>query len=328
MESIFTLVILQNRGSRIHQVSFSRSFVRLVGLIMGASFMVILGAAYDYYHLKQAAVDNSSLLQQAALQREEIARQQRQIHSFAGELHTLKSKLVRLNDFEKSIRIIANITQPNENKSFFGIGGSTPEEGEPLDKAAEHPGSMIRELHVQVASLGRAAEYQHSEFETILKQLREKQNTLASTPSILPARGRITSRFGYRRSPFTGRREMHKGLDIAASMGEPIAAAADGIVSFVGKKSFLGKIVVIDHGHGVSTRYAHCGRLLKKVGDRLRRGDIIAHVGNTGRSTGPHLHYEVRLNGVQVNPENYLLDMVSDPGIKLARLDRTPKFAK
>jgi murein DD-endopeptidase MepM/ murein hydrolase activator NlpD len=101
---------------------------------------------------------------------------------------------------------------------------------------------------------------------------------------------------------------MHSGIDIATSSGTPIMAPADGIVSFSGTKSGFGKVLVIDHGYGYTTFYGHCSALKKKVGDKVKRGDVVALVGNTGKSTGPHLHYEVRVNGVATNPTKYILD--------------------
>jgi murein DD-endopeptidase MepM/ murein hydrolase activator NlpD len=101
---------------------------------------------------------------------------------------------------------------------------------------------------------------------------------------------------------------LHKGLDIAARKGTPILATADGIVTFAGKKGLLGKTIVIDHGHGMKTRYGHNHKLLKKRGDRVKRWEPIALMGSSGRSTGPHTHYEVHLNGVPVNPEKYILN--------------------
>jgi murein DD-endopeptidase MepM/ murein hydrolase activator NlpD len=120
--------------------------------------------------------------------------------------------------------------------------------------------------------------------------------------------GWVTSNFGYRTSPFTGRREFHRGLDIATRSGTPILAPADGVVIFAGPKRLSGNMIIIDHGHGMTTNYGHIKQAHKKKGERVKRGDVIAEVGNTGRSTGPHLHYEVLLNGVSVNPEKYILN--------------------
>jgi murein DD-endopeptidase MepM/ murein hydrolase activator NlpD len=138
--------------------------------------------------------------------------------------------------------------------------------------------------------------------------LEGQRNLLASTPAIRPTSGWTTSRFGRRVSPFTGRKELHKGVDIANREGTVILATANGVVSYAGKKGAMGNIMVIDHGHGIVTRYAHLSKSLKKRGEKVKRGDIIAQMGNSGRSTGPHLHYEVHLNGVPVNPAKYILN--------------------
>lgn len=310
-------MIFRRCGSQIHQVSFLKKQLYCAGLFMIACLMAFSLMIYDYFQLKQTQTGKASVPKQIVDQQTEITRQHKQIQLFASEINTLKTKLISLNDFEKSIRTIANIAQPDKDAGLSGIGGSMPEDLSATVSLGKHQDSLMRAMHEQVANLHRASDRQYKEFETILRHLEEKQNILASTPSILPAEGRISSGFGYRISPFTGRSEMHKGLDVAALRGEPIHAAADGVVSFVGKKRFFGNMIVIDHGHGVSTRYAHCDTILMKDGDAVQRGDVVAQIGNTGRSTGPHLHYEVRLNGVQVNPKKYIMNMVVDKGLEL-----------
>jgi murein DD-endopeptidase MepM/ murein hydrolase activator NlpD len=138
--------------------------------------------------------------------------------------------------------------------------------------------------------------------------LEDQKVLLASTPSIWPAQGWLSSRFGYRQSPFTGQKEFHKGIDISARMNAPIVAPASGIVTYVGKDGGYGRVVRINHGHGVMTLFGHIEKALVKKGQRVKRGETIALVGNTGRSTGPHVHYEVHLNGVPVSPLRYILE--------------------
>jgi murein DD-endopeptidase MepM/ murein hydrolase activator NlpD len=140
------------------------------------------------------------------------------------------------------------------------------------------------------------------------ESLSERHSLLNSTPNIRPAKGWFTSRFGYRVSPFTGRSALHAGLDVAAAPGSPVYATADGVVTFAGYDEGFGKLVTIDHGYGVSTRYGHNSQIYVQVGQKLSRWDVIASVGNTGRSTGPHLHYEVRVNGIPRDPALYILD--------------------
>ena len=138
--------------------------------------------------------------------------------------------------------------------------------------------------------------------------LLDKESILRSTPSILPARGWITSYYGPRKSPHSGRKKMHEGLDIGGKTGTPILAPADGMISFSGHKPGFGKFVQIDHGYGLETIFGHANKLLVREGEKVKRGHTIALLGNTGLSTGPHLHYEVRVNGIAVDPLYYILD--------------------
>ncbi|MFZ5571216.1 MAG: M23 family metallopeptidase [Thermodesulfobacteriota bacterium] len=242
------------------------------------------------------------------VQQQEISGQRKQIQLFAAQLNTIKTKLVNLHAFEKKIRIIANIEKSDEQDSVFGVGGSIPEDLDAGLMITEKHASLIREMHEQVDQLDMASDNQQEGFTNLLKYLDDRKNLLASTPAVSPTSGWITSRFGYRRSPFTGRREFHKGLDISTRIGTPVIAAADGTITFADKKGLLGTMIIIDHGHGMVTRYAHLNSITKKAGHTVKRGDLIAEVGNSGRTTGPHLHYDVRLNGISVNPEKYILD--------------------
>jgi murein DD-endopeptidase MepM/ murein hydrolase activator NlpD len=137
--------------------------------------------------------------------------------------------------------------------------------------------------------------------------LLDKASILRSTPTILPSNGWITSYFGHRLSPYAGRIKMHEGIDVGAPYGAPIFAPADGVITFSGLKAGFGKFIQIDHGYGIETLYAHSQKLIVKKGDKVKRGALIAKVGSTGYSTGPHLHYEVRVNGIAVDPLYFVL---------------------
>jgi murein DD-endopeptidase MepM/ murein hydrolase activator NlpD len=143
---------------------------------------------------------------------------------------------------------------------------------------------------------------------TLHDLLENQKRTLASTPSIWPARGWLSSRFGYRNSPFSSAREFHRGIDISTRMNAPIVAPADGVVFGVDWDDGFGKTLVIKHGNGLTTLYAHLNKILVKRGKSVKRGEKIGLVGTTGRSTGPHLHYEVFLNGMPVNPLRYIVN--------------------
>ena len=145
-------------------------------------------------------------------------------------------------------------------------------------------------------------------FSDLVVFMQDQNSLLSATPSIMPTKGWITSGFKRRRDPFTGRMSWHRGLDISTNVGTPVVAPADGIVTYSGRKVDFGNIVTIDHGYGYKTRYGHNSKLLARKGQKVKRGQVIAFVGNTGRSTGPHLHYEVLRNGVPMNPMDYILN--------------------
>ena len=153
----------------------------------------------------------------------------------------------------------------------------------------------------------RSAHVQERSLVSLYEDLLEKRFLLDSTPSIRPVSTWISSAFGYRRDPFLGEIAMHYGVDFSGPVGHPIRVTADGLVRYTGYDNGYGKFVIVDHGYGLSTYYAHNSKLNVKVGQKVSRRDVIAFLGNTGRSTGPHLHYEVRLNGVPINPQNYML---------------------
>lgn len=308
MNENLTFFILSTSGAPVKQATFSKNFLRFLSVICLAIVGVVGYGAYDYYHLKLNALDNGELKRKISHQFDEISVQRKQIQVFAGEINQLKTKLVSLRKFEKKIRMVASLDKADDKDSLFGIGGSMPEDLDTtLDLTEKHNG-LIREMHDQVEQLELATINQHKSFEILLDSLNDQRNLLASTPAIQPTKGWITSTFGYRKSPFTGKREFHKGLDIANKAGTPILAPADGVVTFAGVKGFFGKLMIIDHGYGMVTRYAHIRKFLKQPGEAVKRGDIIAEVGSTGRTTGPHLHYEVLVSGAPVNPEKYILD--------------------
>jgi len=142
----------------------------------------------------------------------------------------------------------------------------------------------------------------------LYEHLQDKVDLLIHTPSIIPTKGWISSRYGYRHNPFVRKKSFHAGLDIAAAVGTPVYAPADGKIRSVGMMGGFGKVVIIDHGYEIVTKYGHNSKLHVKKNQKVKRGQKIASVGSTGRSTGPHLHYQIEVKGKPVNPENFILD--------------------
>ena len=163
-------------------------------------------------------------------------------------------------------------------------------------------------MHHSLDNLNTEISVQIQDKAELHKFLQEQKSMLACTPSIWPVKGWVSSDFGYRKSPFTNLKEFHKGLDISARMKKPIIAPADGVVSTVGTSHNFGRYIHINHKYGLKTVYGHLAQSLVKKGQYVKRGQKIALLGNTGRTTGPHLHYEVHLNQVAMNPLRYILN--------------------
>lgn len=234
---------------------------------------------------------------------------EKQISFFSQRMTDLSDQFTTLKESNARVKVLANLAIVPGQIETQNVGGP-----DPLATALT-VSSIDCERKQQLSRMHR--ELQHLELDIAREEgelghlsayLKERQTLLNFTPSIWPVRGWISSRFGYRVSPFTGRREIHKGIDIVNRVGTPVVVSADGQVVFAGYKGGYGKMVIVDHGLGKVTKYGHMSKLSVKNGDALVRGQELGLLGNTGRSTGPHLHYEVVLNGKVVNPVDYLLD--------------------
>lgn len=304
----FTFFILSNSGEPVKQATLSKKNLAVIALFALCLTLVLGYSAFDYVMLRFTSKNPHMLQQRVQDYQSEIEAQRIQIQKYASEINMLKAKLISLNDFERKLRIIANIERPEDQNSLFGIGGAIPDDLDTSILPTEKHNSLLREMNDQVDEIDAALGKQEEGFADLYEYIEEQKNILASTPAIRPTTGWLSSGFGYRTSPFTGRRTFHKGLDIANRKNTPIIAPADGVVAYAGTKGNMGLMIDIDHGHGMVTRYGHLSKAKFKTGQSVKRGDIIALMGNTGRSTGPHLHYEIRLNGVPVNPVKYILD--------------------
>ena len=230
------------------------------------------------------------------------------IQQFTDRLGHLNQQMERLQNFYAKLKILANLDLQEPQDPSMAAGGPQPDTREINMYLEESLKRQIQRVHWEMEELQMLAEIQERNAYKVERFFDSQRSLLASTPTIWPVRGWITSSFGQRMSPFTGRLQMHEGLDIAARPGTPVKASAEGVVIYSGWKSDFGKLVTIDHGYGYRTRYGHMSKIYVKNGQRVKRGDTVGAVGSTGRSTGPHLHYEVKVRGLPVNPKTYLLD--------------------
>ncbi len=308
MSKHFTVLCIDDKGNPVRESLVSKRSIHILVTLAIICIAVAGAGTYQYLQMRQTLADRADLLARIDQQAGVITGQRNQIQSFAKDINALKSTILSLSEFENKIRIMANLEHKPDSGYFLAVGGSMPEDLDaelPLDQDHDR---LVRDMHDQLDQVEQVTTLQHDSLSSLLKSLGDKRNLLAATPSLRPVRGWISSTFGKRVSPFTGRKEVHKGLDIAAPEGTPIIAPADGVILFAGKKWRIGNMIKLDHGYGTITRYGHIEKFMKKKGDRVKRGEVLALVGNTGRSTGPHLHYEVRLNGVPVDPMQYILD--------------------
>jgi murein DD-endopeptidase MepM/ murein hydrolase activator NlpD len=203
---------------------------------------------------------------------------------FQNSYAKLKGQISYIEDMSNELARQASLESATDIDQQVGTGG--PETVAALDKAADH-------LEREVRQIG--------------DRLRSDMLRLASIPAGLPVSGYVTDGFGLRRNPFSGEgREVHEGLDIAVDFGTPVNTTADGLVVWAAPHAGYGNLVVVYHSNGITTRYGHLSRITVETGQRVRRGDQIGHAGSTGRSTGPHVHYEIRENDQPVDPTRYV----------------------
>ena len=287
-----------DRVKRFKIPSFLPVFFVLI-LIFCAAFLIFV--IRDYQSMKIHSPQLVRLEKENELQK-------KQLDHLAKRIDQTTKKMYELREFDRKLRTMVNLETSEDKKEFQGVGGSNPILLQSQYNMAKTHKDLVRSMHSAIDDLDREIELCEKDKTELHKFLENQKVLLASTPSIWPTKGWLSSRFGYRISPFTGKREFHRGIDIATRMGAPIVAPADGIVLKVYSDRGYGKVVSVSHGYGVITRYAHINKALVKKGQYVKRGETIALVGNSGRSTGTHLHYEVHLNRIAVNPLRYILN--------------------
>jgi len=297
----FTLIFVPEKGNKVRQFKVPTLLALLSILLLISSLSAAVWIARDYISIRAKVPELEKL-------RQENAYQKKQFLHLARRIDSINQRLSELKEFDRRLKVMVNLETSEDSGGKEGIGGSDQTTMALLKTHKDNQKELIRSMHEAIDDLNAEIALGKKEKAELDQFLENQKMLLASTPSIWPTRGWLSSGFGYRTSPFTGQREFHKGIDISTRMKAPIVAPANGIVTRIAWDHGYGRVLTLSHGHGVVTRYAHLSKVLVKKGQYVKRGETIALVGNTGRSTGPHLHYEVLLNGMPVNPLRYILN--------------------
>jgi murein DD-endopeptidase MepM/ murein hydrolase activator NlpD len=328
----YTVVVFRGSTAKPIRFSFSRKLLRrllvCVGLVVIADLLVV-----SHYVIRTGEVwELASFRAEAMSAREQTA-------AFSTAIDDLKKRLGAMNEVNQRLRVMLGIEVPKTGDMANGRGGEEvpiPEAGgtvpggneQGLSSGTSNQVSNGNQEHssavgpdqsrdaVQAAAsvreglewLSKQATMQERILDELSQAAEQRSSRWASTPSIWPVKGWVTSGFGPRMSPFTEKPAWHDGLDIGAAPNTPVRAPAQGRITSIGYDPKLGNMVRVDHGFGVETLYGHLAKALVKEGQRVERGDVIALVGSSGLSTGPHLHYMVKLNGQALDPTKYILE--------------------
>ncbi|KXK00394.1 M23 family metallopeptidase [Nitrospirales bacterium NOB] len=328
----YTVVVFRGSSSKPLRFSFPRKFVRKL-LILAAILIVADLLVISHYVIRTGEVWQLSAFRAEAMSARE------QTAAFSSAIEDLKKRLSTMGEVNQRLRVMLGIdsTQPTGDLANGRGGDEGPipdtKDGGAKTSAATSAGDQrqappdprevskvepefvmenLEEVAQQVRegldALAREAKQQEEALESLTQIAEQRSAQWASTPSIWPVRGWVTSGFGPRVSPFTEKPAWHDGLDIGASPNAPVQAPALGRVVTVAFDSKMGNMVKLDHGYGIETVYGHLAKALVKEGQRVKRGDVVALVGSTGLSTGPHLHYMVKKNGQALDPTKFILD--------------------
>ena len=300
---LYSVIIISDATSTNKEFSITSKFIKkalisvfVLLFIFGFIIFDYLSISFDKEKMINLKIDNK--------------RKEKTITGLSLKMEELSISLKKMADYKERILIASGLKSPLALKEV-GSGGGPIIDSSTLKSTTDNilinkqsSKSILDKAH----KLAKNAKKVENTLKYVNSVIDLQKVRLASTPSIWPTKGYLTDGFGWRTHPFTGKRNFHYGQDIATQLGNDILATADGFVLVVAHQNALGNLIVIDHGFGFTTRYAHLSGFNVKEGGRVKRGQIIGFVGNSGMSTAPHLHYEVRVFGKAQNPMKFIID--------------------
>lgn len=303
-DKTYTVLFIPAARERMKRFDISHRFMLwLWSSVLSVFALSVVFAGVTVYLLRKE--DRMvGLARQSQTQKEQIVR-------IYGRMQEIRTRLLLLAHEEKKIRLILNSSSDAEADTLLGEGGGDPPRMAPsvlIQKGPEGMSELMSEMDAQMFALRSGVSRQEVSLTSLRNSIRREQSRWAYTPSIWPVHGVLTSGFGWRSSPFGVGRDFHPGIDIAGPTGIPVVATAEGTVLAAGWDQGYGKSIRILHGEGLETLFGHLDSVVVSPGERVSRGEVIGYLGNTGLSTGPHLHYEILRNNRPVNPTRYIID--------------------
>jgi murein DD-endopeptidase MepM/ murein hydrolase activator NlpD len=292
-KKFYTIMVVPHAAAKFRRIKLSKNFVLVSSVFVGA--LVVAGLLFPHFFLK--ATQMRASLENLALENAELRKANQKVDASLADLRG------KLQEFEtKASKFALMVGVEDANSQPLAAGGSS------FDLRSLPQAASQSIIEGEIGTLKERSGALDDSFRVLDMAFQKQALLLSSTPSIFPVRGLMGNGYGWRRDPFTGMRDFHQGLDLVAPPGTKVVAPADGIVTRVGPAGGFGNSVFVSHGYGIMTRFGHLMAPMVKVGQRVKRGDVIATVGSTGRSTGPHLHYEVLVHQRNVDPAKYILE--------------------
>lgn len=296
-----TLVIIPQKATRVVRVKIPQVLFFVLAGVVVALALVGANTLLDNLYFSDKVSDYRKL-------QNDFLHNQLAVQKVANQMDMLKEQINRMREMDYKLRVISDLEGDRNSASGYGIGGTMDQTESGATKLDLNHADLLTVLDRDLSHLREMADYQEESFNNLKAYLSDKKDLLDRTPHRWPVRGFLSSTFGYRFDPFTGMQKMHEGVDVVARRGTVVTAPADGIVTYSGEDPTFGHMLIIDHGYGIITRYGHNDVVLVREGQRVKRGDPVSHVGSSGKSTGPHLHYEIRIHDKAVNPSSYMMD--------------------